>query len=69
MASRVGKKSSVGELLSYKYNLEIALTLPDHDNCKYELFDSVLLFTDPQKSKRMNYYANTMYINDKNDTD
>ena len=56
MRSELGRNSSVGQHLEYKYTLETAETLSDHDFTKNKLFDSNLINIDNKKLKAIQYH-------------
>ena len=58
MNSNIGRKSSVGEHLNYKYNLQVAMSLADHDYCKTKLFDINVISIDQEKINKIHQYIN-----------
>ena len=62
MNSKVGKISSVGLLLSYKYHIEVAEALADHNYSKVPLFDAKVIDIDPNKSIKIRNCIDKQYI-------
>ena len=60
-SSEIGKISSVGLFLNYKYNLKIADALADHDYCKNTSFDPKIIDIDPNKSMKIQTYIEKQY--------
>ena len=53
MNSEVGKKSSVGLKLIYKYHVEVAEVLADHNYSNVPLFDPTVIDIDLNKSTKI----------------
>ena len=63
MNSSVGRSSSVGLHLDYKFSLRAAESLADHCYCREELFDVNVINIDPQKYLNINRIIETKYNN------
>ena len=63
MSSSVGRSSSVGLHLDYKFNLRAAKSLADHDYCRETLFDANVINIEPQKYLNRNRIIETKYNN------
>lgn len=61
LQSDVGRKSSVGQLLEYRYHNKVADALADHIYCKTPLFNQNVLFIDPDKSNQIQTYVDKKY--------
>ena len=61
--SSVGRSSSVGLHLDYKFSLRAVESLDDHDYCRETLFDSNVINADPQKYLNINRIIETKYSN------
>ena len=62
MNSEVGKKSSVGVKLIYKYHLEAAEALADHTYSNVSLFDPTVIDIDLNKSTKIQSYIEKQYM-------
>ena len=63
MNSTIGRLSSVGLHLDYKFNLRARESLADHDFCKETLFNTNVLNIDPQKHININKIIETKHSN------
>ena len=59
--SKIGKMSSVGLQLNYKFTLCTAEALADHDYCTNKLFDRDTININPEKIQQIHKYINEKY--------
>ena len=60
--SEVGKKSSVSLKLIYKYHIEVAETLADHNYSNVPLFNPTVIDIDLNKSTKIQSYIEKQYM-------
>ena len=61
MNSKVGKMSSAGLQLNYKFTLRAAEALADHGCCTNKLFDKDTIIINPEKIQQIYKFINEKY--------